>query len=379
MKASFLLHPRTVANPFDAATLWSSARGLTGSEVSFFQYAAQLVRLGHEVVAYSNFTQPGLATVADAKLDCRPYEHWHPGGQSDTPWDVCVAWLSADPLRVAPRSAFRFFNQQCRGFAASEAGWEDSVDLLAPLSNAHARVLRPETTLPAERWRILHNGVDTTRFRPASKSPHKVIWASSHDRGLHHLLGMWRDVRAAVPDATLDIFYDMRQLRHLVERHLEGEHEKLGAMAAYVLDGIERLRGHGVMAHGSVSRERIEREMATASVLAYPLDVPAFTETFGVVVLEACAAGVVPVLCLGDAFGELWEDVALGVPPPMATHKAEFTRALIHALRMADVRRTVTARCIERAKAFDVRKLGVDLDVCLRTRGARGLPEIAWS
>jgi len=36
---------------------------------------------------------------------------------------------------------------------------------------------------------------------------HWVIYTSSYDRGLEHLLKMWPDVKKAVPDAELHIFY----------------------------------------------------------------------------------------------------------------------------------------------------------------------------
>ena len=36
---------------------------------------------------------------------------------------------------------------------------------------------------------------------------HRVIYTSSYDRGLEHLLKMWPDVKKSVPDAELHIFY----------------------------------------------------------------------------------------------------------------------------------------------------------------------------
>ena len=36
---------------------------------------------------------------------------------------------------------------------------------------------------------------------------HKLIYASSYDRGLQHLLKIWPEVVKKYPDATLDVFY----------------------------------------------------------------------------------------------------------------------------------------------------------------------------
>ena len=36
---------------------------------------------------------------------------------------------------------------------------------------------------------------------------YKIIYTSSYDRGLQHLLDMWPDIKKEVPEATLDIYY----------------------------------------------------------------------------------------------------------------------------------------------------------------------------
>ena len=39
------------------------------------------------------------------------------------------------------------------------------------------------------------------------RNSHLMIYGSSYDRGLEHLLRMWPDIRKEVPDAQLRIFY----------------------------------------------------------------------------------------------------------------------------------------------------------------------------
>ena len=36
---------------------------------------------------------------------------------------------------------------------------------------------------------------------------HKIFYGSSYDRGLMHLLLMWKEIKKEIPDATLEIYY----------------------------------------------------------------------------------------------------------------------------------------------------------------------------
>ena len=56
--------------------------------------------------------------------------------------------------------------------------------------------LAREAVPPAERW-----------------NPKKVIYCSSADRGLLHLLRMWPHVLDEEPDATLEVFYPLHLMR----------------------------------------------------------------------------------------------------------------------------------------------------------------------
>lgn len=380
MKIAFLLHPKIVRDPFDPESIASSPRGLTGSEVALFKFAEFAVSSGHDVSIYSSFTSRG----SFRGISCIPFQAWE-STDCHNKWDAACGWTVADPLSFASPDTFRFLNHQCNGFSTSAPGWESYVDIIAPLSHTHARRLAPDTSFPRDKWRILYNGVDTSKFKPGVKVPGKIMWASSPDRGLHWLLEMFPAVKRRVPEAELHIFYNFHSVHHMAAEYTPGRsfmtpiHEELGNRSRYVLEGVRRLSGKGVHAHKSVSRDRMEDEMRTSSVLAYPLDAVYFTETFGVVVLEACASGTAPVLCSDDAFGELWGPVAECVPPPFARHKIEFFDKLIHLLTDETYRLNVADRCVAYAKKFDWNVLAAELELCLRTRGSSGLPCVEWT
>lgn len=376
MRVAFFYPSGSMWKSITPETIWTSSRGLTGSELACFMYAIGLSELGHGVTIFSKFDKPGNI----GNVVCCPYPEWQ-SIYRDQHWDALCSWMTPDPLLIAQPSQFRLFNQQVSDFNLCPRGWEEHVDMLAPLSSSHARYMEPMTPFPRSKWRVMNNGVDLEKFRPGKKEPGKMIWASSHDRGLHWLLEAFPRIRARVPQANLHIFYDfdgMKRFCGVLEEEPSGIMRELGFRSRYSAEALRRLDGHGVHVHRSVSRERIQDEMSTSEVLAYPCDPVHYTETFGVTVLEACATGTVPVLCAADAFGELWGAAAPHVPPPYREHKEEYLDMVCDILLSEERRRRHASDCVEHAKKFAWGPLCAALEDCLRTRGSSGLPEVDW-
>jgi glycosyltransferase involved in cell wall biosynthesis len=382
MRIAFLNHPIGVRDPVNPVDVWTSSRGLTGSEIAFFKYAEELTKLGHDVNLFTKFTTSD--PLGGNGPYCIPYDQWE-SIYSKQSWDAACCWTVADPLSLVGPGIFRFLNHQCNGFSVSLSGWEKYVDIIAPLSHTHARALSKDTSFSKDKWRILYNGVDCSKFYPENKESGKLIWASSLDRGLHWLLESFPYIKRKAPNTELHVFYDFHSIEHAAEVYYPGgqpyftnEHFELGNRARYILRALQKLEGKGVHVHKSVSRSRIEQEMKTSSILAYPLDSIYFTETFGVVVLEACASGTIPVLCLGDAFGELWGEVAESVPPPFKDHKNEYLEKLIKCLTDDAYRDNLSKKCVDHAKKFEWSVLAKGLEKCLLTKGQEGLPLVDW-
>ena len=166
-------------------------------------------------------------------------------------------------------------------------------------------------------WHTQNDFVESYEYERSrvthAKIPHRVAHCSSPDRGLHHLLGAWPEIRRAVPDATLHVFYRLAPwIRGFDQTPYFPPIEPLRKRANYVEECLRRFHergGMGVTLRDSVSRETIEREMAQAEVLAYPCDTTTWSEGFSCTVLEACAARACPVISDCDALGSVYADL----------------------------------------------------------------------
>lgn len=169
-------------------------------------------------------------------------------------------------------------------------------------------------------YRVIPNGIDVDDYTTGPKQPGRVTFLGRDDprKGLAIMLEAWPAINAAVPDATLHV---------------------VGADGSATIDGVTFL--------GRVTEEVKRRELAASAVHVAP---NLGAESFGIVVLEAMAAGAAIVASDLPAFAFVGGETAALTPPGDRTRLSEgVVRLLTDPSRAAE--RGAAARA--RAREFD--------------------------
>jgi glycosyltransferase involved in cell wall biosynthesis len=309
VKLAFLFGPfSTYPRPLDFANMQDSPRGLTGTDNSFVGYAKAMRDRGHEVLIYAEGVEP---TTWEG---CEVFPYSRRGEVGNRAVDAVLVWNDVAGLDLVPPTIPRILDMQVNDVAYASKEALGRVDLFVAPSQSLIDHLRRCYDRPGACWEVLPNGCDPDAYDLSVKIPGRCIHASSTDRGLHILLQRWPRIRAAVPHASLRIFYHTlpQFLAVLDEPPNTPELREKHRRAHIIKDALPKLESQDVVYVGGVSRRRMATEYSLAECLTYPCDTMRGypdgwgSEGFGVAVLEGCASGAVPVTSDCDAFGEVY-------------------------------------------------------------------------
>lgn len=113
----------------------------------------------------------------------------------------------------------------------------------------------------------------------------RVIYTSSYDRGLEHLLKMWPDVKKAVPKAELHIFYGWQ----LFDKFYSGNPSSM----AWKAKMVEMMTQEGITDHGRIPQKDLVKEYEVSGIWAYSTH---FGEINCISAIKAQAYGCEPVV-----------------------------------------------------------------------------------
>lgn len=305
-----------------------------GCRAGFVGLARAMGRLGtYDVTALSTFRRE--QTVAGVRY--LPIDR----ARLEPAPDCALAYYDTTPL-VGSKARLRIASHHTLIPFLQATRWAD----VHTAPSDHTRDALRERFWPHGAWYTLPNaveGLDGVTWRPVSG---RVIYHTSPDRGLHHLFGIWPEVRRRVPGATLHVVGDVvGAAKHAAAElragarcaHLEALHDGLarGLDAAKAAGGVELL--------GRLPRTDLLRELSEAACFAFPCDVAAPCETFSVSILECMAVGVPVVLAPADSLGELWGGAAV-MAPGMPDGLRDFVDALESVLAEPNLARHISER-----------------------------------
>lgn len=357
MKIALLFGQFVCPRLLDFNNIWTNSRGLTGSDLGVLRVAEEFVKLGHDVYLFTNqenqkeeYNGIKLFGIMDRfKI-------------IDSTFHAIVSWCEPDVLRGLTETPVRMVSEQLNGFAWCESGFDNFVDIWTSPSTKHMEYQKSFNATDPSKWSVVPNGCDPEVYKGIEKVPGRMIWASSADRGLHWLLQEWPNIKYRAPEATLRVFYNF-SFGTLLEYQKGGKSTnnpvtmETAQRARYMLEMMSRLEPMGVEYIGSVSRERINREMGEATMMAFPCSPTIFTEGFSVATLEACAAGSCPVISDADALGTIYKDVVPMIPSPVRKHMSTFTDLVVRGLTDKLYRDKINAKCMKFAENFTWAKI----------------------
>lgn len=167
------------------------------------------------------------------------------------------------------------------------------------------------------RYFDLANGIPGEEFEPSASDPARdknlVLYTSSPDRGLRHLLTAWPEVKRVCPEARLDIYYDWS----MFSKMQPDEHEKLVAQ-------YESVKHLDVAHLGGVDHATLHKALKTANVWAYSHYDNVTVETSCISAMKAKASGCFP---LTSPHGALPE--TLGTYGKMVEDPNDYAKELI--------------------------------------------------
>jgi glycosyltransferase involved in cell wall biosynthesis len=231
-------------------------QGIGGSEEAVIYLSKEIAKLGFKVTVFNNCgLQAGIYDGVEYinAIEFNPQDRYN----------ILISWrnnIFEGGIRAKKRILWL---HDC---PASDFG-DDNVkrlDKIVVLSQYHASLL--PKNIPQDKIFVSTNGINAEDFvglETIPRDPHRVIYASSYNRGLEKILEIWPDVRQVVSDASLHIYYGWETY---------DDYAKKGWLAdgGFKQKMMKLMDQPGVVHHGRIGHKELLKEYAKAGVFAYP-------------------------------------------------------------------------------------------------------------
>lgn len=282
------------SGPLKGWTPDSLKEGIGGSEEAVIRISKHLRDLGYKVTVYAE------PLAKDGNYDGVEYRNYWEISFKDY-FDVFISWRSPwvfdYPVQARKKYLWLHDVMETSEFTPERLA---NLDKVMVLTKYH-RSLFPN--IPEDKIFMTGNGIDPEDFEQADgkfeRNPHRIIYTSSHVRGLEHLYYIWPKVKEAVPDAELTSYYGWESYDNVNAGNPERQawKEKMVHLAETLPD---------VYDNGRIGQDKIVEETFKSGVWAYPCPFP---EVYCIAAVKAQAAGAFPV---SSSFAALDEVVQWG-------------------------------------------------------------------
>lgn len=278
----------------------SLEKGIGGSEEAVIRISRELMKLGYHVTIYGTpGEEHGTHWAIQGKGSVRWLHYWEFNRKDE--FDIFISWrnpeLFDEPIKA--RKSYLWLHDVMDKEEFIDARL-NNLDRIIFVSQYH-RDLYP--FIPEDKCFVSGNGITPEDFETLDgkfkRDPHRIVYMSSHVRGLQLIYEVWDDVKKAVPDAKLDVYYGWGSYDSVNRNNPERMAWK-DTMIKYE----QELKD--VTDHGKIGHQQIVEEIFKSGVWAYPCPFP---EVYCITAVKAQAGGAVPV---SSNFAALKETVKYG-------------------------------------------------------------------
>lgn len=269
----------------------SVLKGIGGSEEAVIYLSKELTKLGKKVTVYNSC---GDLSGTYEGVTYKEFFEFNPYDKYNT----LIAWRGNIFGQIeAKKKLIWLHDVPIEMFKEDERG---TFDKAIVLSEYHKSLL-PDTVSDEQTY-VSTNGINVKDFKLKEypeRNPYRMIYTSSYDRGIENLLDMWPDIKKAVPQAELHLFYGWETYDAIAAKGLRDPAEKKRI--------VQKINQPGITDHGRVNHKKLIKEFYKSGLYVYPCH---FQEISCISAMKAQACGCLPVT---TDFAALVETVKDGV------------------------------------------------------------------
>jgi glycosyltransferase involved in cell wall biosynthesis len=284
-------------------------KGIGGSETSHIEMSNRLADRGHEVWSYAPITKDSTDDVTHIRGRENPHgvqwfssEHYgHKAAFHNAKADVWVIYRAPHVVELLDENQRAWLVCQDVEYPNMTEAHAERFQLIIALCERHAAHLRLIFPKQAHKVIVSSNGIRTEAIRkalgnPPERNPHRLIYASSPDRGFETLGPIYRLAKEIVPDLELHVYYGFNNIEKVITR--SGADLRVKNRTDQIRKWLD---APGVVHHGRMGQTELYQEWMKAGIWCHP---SAFTETSCITCMDAQALGAIPITTPTWAVGE---------------------------------------------------------------------------